>query len=184
VQVEFLEIKADAEFERAIFDKRFPELSKAAGNSIWRREFAQYSNTFRSKDNFKRVALASVVMFMQQWTGIDSSKSLFPSVPAFIADGSVVIYYASIIFQTLGLTSSTISLLASGVIGIINVATTIPAIYFIDKVGRKPLMMAGSVGMCICEIVIGVILATCGHDWIAHSAAGWAVVGRLLPPKY
>jgi hypothetical protein len=78
VQVEFLEIKADAEFERAIFDKRFPELSKVAGNSVWRREFAQYSNIFRSKDNFKRVALASVVMFMQQWTGIDSSKSLSP----------------------------------------------------------------------------------------------------------
>ena len=79
VQVEFLEIKADAEFERAIFDKRFPELSKAAGNSVWRREFAQYSNIFRSKDNFKRVALASLVMFFQQWTGIDSSKS--PSTP-------------------------------------------------------------------------------------------------------
>jgi hypothetical protein len=74
VQVEFLEIKADAEFERAIFDRRFPELSKAAGNSVWRREFAQYSNIFRSKDNFKRVALASLVMFFQQWTGIDSSK--------------------------------------------------------------------------------------------------------------
>jgi hypothetical protein len=79
VQVEFLEIKADAEFERAIFDKRSPELSKAAGNSVWRREFAQYSNIFRSKDNFKRVALASLVMFFQQWTGIDSSKS--PSTP-------------------------------------------------------------------------------------------------------
>ncbi|KAE9363807.1 general substrate transporter [Stipitochalara longipes BDJ] len=159
VQVEFLEIKADAEFERAIFDKRFPELSKAAGNSVWRREFAQYSNIFRSRDNFKRVALASLVMFFQQWTGIDS-----------------IIYYASIIFQSLGLTSSTISLLASGVIGIINVATTIPAIYIIDKVGRKPLMMAGSAGMCICEIIIGVIVATCGHDWSTHAAAGWAAV--------
>ncbi len=78
VQVEFLEIKADAEFERAIFDKRFPELSKGIGNSVWRREFAQYSNIFRSKDNFKRVALASLVMFFQQWTGIDSSKSCSP----------------------------------------------------------------------------------------------------------
>ncbi|KAF8850764.1 general substrate transporter [Acephala macrosclerotiorum] len=135
VQVEYLEIKSDAG-----------------------REFAQYSNIFRSKDNFKRVSLASLVMFFQQWTGIDS-----------------IIYYASVIFQSLGLTSSTISLLASGVIGIINVAT-IPAIYVIDRVGRKPLMMAGSAGMEICELVIGVIVATCGHDWAAHSAAGWAAV--------
>ena len=57
-------------------DKRFPKLSKDVGNSVWRREFAQYSNIFRSKDNFKRVALASLVMFFQQWTGIDSSMFL------------------------------------------------------------------------------------------------------------
>lgn len=74
VQVELLEIKADVEFERAIFDRRFPELSKAVGDSVWRREFAQYSNIFRSRDNFKRVVLGSLVMFFQQWTGIDSSK--------------------------------------------------------------------------------------------------------------
>jgi MFS family permease len=91
-----------------------------------------------------------------------------------------VIYYAAIIFQSLGLTSNTTSLLASGVIGIINVATTIPAIYVIDRVGRKPLMMTGSAGMAICETIIGVIVATCGHDWAKHAAAGWAAVGRSL----
>ncbi|KAH7407194.1 quinate permease [Cadophora sp. MPI-SDFR-AT-0126] len=159
VQVEYLEIKSDFEFEKTIFDKRFPKLSKDVGDSVWRREFAQYSNIFRSKDNFKRVALASLVMFFQQWTGIDS-----------------IIYYAPIIFQSLGLTGSTISLLASGVVGVINVATTIPAIYYIDRIGRKPLMMTGSVGMCICETVIGIIVATCSSDWSKHVAAGWVAV--------
>lgn len=83
VQVEFLEIKADAEFEKSIFDKRFPQLSSAVGDSIWRREFAQYSNVFRTKDAFKRVALASLVMFFQQWTGIDSSKYMFRDLKLF-----------------------------------------------------------------------------------------------------
>lgn len=77
VQVEYLEIKADAEFEKAIFDKQFPSLAASAGNSVWRREFAQYSNVFRTKDSFKRVATASLVMFFQQWTGIDASKFTF-----------------------------------------------------------------------------------------------------------
>jgi len=76
------------------------------------------------------------------------------------------------------LTSNTIALLATGVTGIINVATTIPAIYVIDKVGRRPLLLSGSAGMGICQLIIGVIVATCGHDWAAHSAAGWAAVGK------
>jgi hypothetical protein len=75
VQIEFLEIKADVEFEKSIFDKRFPSLASSVGTSVWRREFAQYSNIFRSMDSFKRVAISSLVMFFQQWTGIDASKS-------------------------------------------------------------------------------------------------------------
>ena len=94
----------------------------------------------------------------------------------------IVIYYAPNIFQSLGLTSSTISLLATGVLGFINVGTTIPAICVIDKVGRKPLMIAGSTGMALCHIVVGVIVATCSHDWKAHVAAGWVAVGKILPP--
>ena len=74
IRVEYLEIKADVEFERSIFDKRFPKLATSTKTSVWRREFAQYTNIFRSKDSFKRVAIASLVMFFQQWTGIDASK--------------------------------------------------------------------------------------------------------------
>jgi len=99
----------------------------------------------------------------------------------YFANLMAVIYYAPIIFQSLGLTGSTISLLASGVVGIINVATTVPAIYYIDRIGRKPLMMTGSAGMCICEMVIGIIVATCGSDWTKHVAAGWVAVGKSPP---
>lgn len=30
--------------------------------------------------------------------------------------------------------------------------------------------------MCICQIVVGVIVATCSGDWKAHAAAGWVAV--------
>ena len=73
VQVEYLEIKADAEFEKSTFDKKFPNLTAGGNQNVWRREFAQYTNVFRTKDAFKRVAIASLVMFFQQLTGIDSS---------------------------------------------------------------------------------------------------------------
>ena len=71
VQVEFLEIKAEVMFEREVFALNFPALK---ADSVWRREIAQYANIFRTKDSFKRVAMAGLIMFFQQWSGIDSSK--------------------------------------------------------------------------------------------------------------
>jgi MFS family permease len=161
LRCEYLEIKSEVLFEQRVFAQRFPHLAES-GRSVWRRELAQYANIFRTKDNFKRVAIAGLVMFFQQWSGIDS-----------------IIYYASSIFQTLGLTSGTISLLATGVVGIINVLATIPAVMIIDKVGRKPLLMAGSVGMFCSMVIVAVIVAKCQHDWEHHVAAGWAAVAFI-----
>ena len=71
VQIEFLEIKSQVVFEREVFALAFPNIKT---DSIFRRELAQYANIFRTKDSFKRVATAGLVMFFQQWSGIDSSK--------------------------------------------------------------------------------------------------------------
>ena len=174
VQTEFLEIKSEVVFERKVFARTFPNLKS---DSIFRREIAQYANIFRTKDSFKRVAMAGLIMFFQQWSGIDSSR-YFPllHVEFFQLKYDKVIYYAPIIFQTLGLTGHTISLLATGVVGIINVAVTVPAILIIDKLGRRPLLLAGSTGMFLCQVIVGVIVATCQSDWDAHRGPGWAAV--------
>lgn len=42
--------------------------------SMFMREVAGYITLFRSRDNIKRVWTAWLVMFWQQWTGIDSSR--------------------------------------------------------------------------------------------------------------
>lgn len=75
VQVELLESKAEVLFERKPFAKQFPDVKI---DSIFRREIAQYVTIFRNKDSFKRVALGSLVMFFQQWSGIDSNKLIPP----------------------------------------------------------------------------------------------------------
>jgi MFS family permease len=69
VQIELLEIKAEVLFERQAFAKQFPSLANGS-SSLIRREAAQYANIFRSKDSFKRVAIGSLVMFFQQWSGM------------------------------------------------------------------------------------------------------------------
>lgn len=73
VQVEFLEIQAEALFEQRAFAKAFPNLATKEKQNVLFRELAQYVNCVRTKDNFKRVATAWLVMFFQQWSGIDSS---------------------------------------------------------------------------------------------------------------
>lgn len=175
VQIELLEIKAEVIFERQAFAKQFPSLANGS-TGIFKREAAQYANIFRTKDSFKRVAIGSLVMFFQQWSGIDSSM---PQSSLYLVATSLtcaVIYYAPIIFQSLGLTSATTSLLATGITGVINVAVTVPAIMFLDKVGRKPLALASNAGMFICQLVVGIIVAVCSHDWDKHAVAGWVAV--------
>ena len=67
VQVEFKEIKAECLFEQRAFAKNFPHLAEREKTSILTSEVAQYWNIIRTKDNFKRVATAWLVMFFQQW---------------------------------------------------------------------------------------------------------------------
>lgn len=86
---------------------------------------------------FKRVILATVTMFFQQWTGINA-----------------VLYYAPTIFKNLGLDSNAVSLLATGVVGIAMFLATIPAVMWIDKWGRKPTLVIGAIGMATCHIII------------------------------
>lgn len=69
IQIEYLEIKAESEFEKRAFEKRFPQLALQARGNRLLREMAQYVNIFRSKDSFKRVAIGGTVMFFQQWSG-------------------------------------------------------------------------------------------------------------------
>jgi MFS family permease len=74
VQVEYLEIKAENEFEKAQFVKQFPHLAHKAEQGQWTREAMSYVTIFRSRDSFKRVAIASLIMFFQQFSGIDGES--------------------------------------------------------------------------------------------------------------
>jgi MFS family permease len=72
IQIEYLEIRAEDEFEKRAFLKRFPNLSEKQKSNPWMREMMQYIHLFKTKESFKRVAIASAVMFFQQWSGIDA----------------------------------------------------------------------------------------------------------------
>ena len=67
---------------------------------------------------------------------------------------NVVLYYASNIFRNMG-SSTDSSLLQTIIVGIVNLLFTIVAIYTVDKFGRKPLMIIGSIGMAASMIALG-----------------------------
>lgn len=61
---------------------------------------------------------------------------------------NVVLYYAPRIFESLGAAKDA-SMLQTIVMGLVNVIFTVLAIMTVDKWGRKPLLITGSIGMAI-----------------------------------
>jgi len=61
---------------------------------------------------------------------------------------NVVLYYAPRIFESMGVGRDT-SMLQTIVMGFVNIAFTLVAIFTVDKFGRKPLLIIGSIGMAI-----------------------------------
>jgi MFS transporter, SP family, xylose:H+ symportor len=67
---------------------------------------------------------------------------------------NVVLYYAGNIFRNMGASTDS-SLLQTIIVGIVNLTFTVVAILTVDKFGRKPLMIIGSLGMAISMILLG-----------------------------
>jgi len=67
---------------------------------------------------------------------------------------NVVLYYAGNIFRNMGASTDT-SLLQTIIVGVVNLVFTVVAIMTVDKFGRKPLMIIGSIGMAISMIGLG-----------------------------
>ena len=83
---------------------------------------------------FVGIALA----FFQQVTGINT-----------------IIYYAPTIFEFAGFSSHKVSILATVGVGMVNVFMTLVAIRFIDRLGRKPLLYIGLIGMAASLGILG-----------------------------
>ena len=61
---------------------------------------------------------------------------------------NVALYYAPVIFKSMGAAKDA-SMLQTVVMGLVNVIFTVVAIMTVDKWGRKPLLITGSIGMAV-----------------------------------
>ena len=110
---------------------------------------------------------------------------------------NTVIYYAPEILHLAGFTSSTSALFATVGIGIVNVIVTIVAVWILDKVGRKPLLLIGVTGMVICLAILGgsflikaewadriamfALMAYVGFFAISLGPITWVVISEIFP---
>lgn len=162
VELEFLEIKAQSLFEKRTVAEHFPGLQEPTAWNNFRLQFVAIGSLFKTRSMFRRCIVAGVTMFFQQWSGINA-----------------ILYYAPTIFKQLGMTDNTTSLLATGVVGIVMFIATVPAVLWIDRVGRKPVLVVGAIGMATCHIIIAVIFAKNVDNWDNHKSAGWAAVAMV-----
>jgi len=90
------------------------------------------SQTLFSKEYFKPISIAFLVAMFNQFSGINA-----------------ILYYAPRIFELTGLSFAD-SMFQPVLIGITNGIFTMVGLIIIDKIGRKKLLIIGSIGMSIC----------------------------------
>jgi len=157
IQVEFLEIKAQCLFEKEISEIKYPQYQDGSFMSNFKLGLMDYASLISNRGLLYRLAIATLTMFFQQWTGVNA-----------------ILYYAPSIFQALGLTGNTISLLATGVVGIAMFLATIPAVIWVDKLGRKPVLVSGAFLMAACHIIVAILIGVFHDSWSTHPSAAWA----------
>jgi len=76
---------------------------------------------------------------------------------------NTVIYYAPQIFQLAGYQAAQTALFATILVGVVNVLVTIIALWLIDRVGRRPLLICGLIGMAASLGLLGVAFLSQGE---------------------
>ncbi|KAJ1918865.1 hypothetical protein H4219_002315 [Mycoemilia scoparia] len=143
----------------------------------------------------RRLIIGIGIQLLQQLTGIN-----------------IIMYYAPVFFQWLSFTVNDEPFVAQGVVGIVNMLATIPTIIWVDKWGRRPIIILGSALCGLFMILFAVSIATESIDFnrvhlddveaskslshnlrnlalasiylfIASFAFSWGVMGWLLPSE-
>ena len=88
---------------------------------------------------------------------------------------NTVIYYAPTILSDTGLTKSA-SITQTVFVGVTNVVFTIVAVLLLDRVGRRKLLLTGTVGLTIALAVLGIYFTSS----TLQQQAGWLALAALL----
>jgi len=152
LQIELLEMRTEATLIEQTIGSPDKDGSLRAEGQAWAQLF--------SKKIISRTMIGIAIMFFQQWSGINA-----------------LLYYGPTLMKVLGMQGDTVTLMVSGGIGIVQFLAVLPAIVYIDKLGRRPLLRWGSITMCLSHLTIALLVKLFDSNWAEHSIAAWVAVG-------
>ncbi|XP_050236225.1 sugar transport protein 8-like [Mercurialis annua] len=136
-----------------------------------------------SRSSRPQVICGTILQIFQQFTGIN-----------------VVMFYAPVLFQTMGLGSDA-SLMSAVVTDSVNVLSTLVAVFCVDKVGRRFLLIQAAFQMFVAQTIMGGVLAAFLKStnmmprvpamfvlvliciFVAGFAWSWGPLGWLIPSE-
>jgi SP family arabinose:H+ symporter-like MFS transporter len=124
------------------------------------------------------------------WVGI------FLAVFSQIQGINAIMYYAPEIFKAVG-AGTEAAFQQTVIIGLINLLFTFVAIYWVDRLGRKTLLLIGGVGMAISLLMVGFsfyfgwtgyglllfILLYIGSFAASYGPVTWVIISEIFPIK-
>jgi SP family xylose:H+ symportor-like MFS transporter len=149
-------------------DKALSVLKKIAGNNQAKVILEEIKGTLHEANapwlsyGFLVIFVGIMLSVFQQFVGIN-----------------VVLYYAGNIFRNMGASTDS-SLLQTIIVGAVNLAFTVVAIMTVDKYGRKPLMIIGSIGMAVSMILLGFTFFMGQTGGMLTPAQGYAALAFML----
>jgi Sugar (and other) transporter len=92
-------------------------------------------------------------------------------------------YYIIYVFRGAGLTGTRGNLIADSVQYVLNVVFTIPAIVYIDKWGRRPMLIIGTLFMGFWLSLVGGLQGRYGDWGIVDGSRVWVINGHQVATK-
>ncbi|MCJ1262745.1 hypothetical protein MMC22_002615 [Lobaria immixta] len=172
IQQELAEIIANHEYELKV-------IPQGSYISSWLNCFS--GSLWNPSSNIRRTILGTSLQMMQQWTGVN-----------------FVFYFGTTFFQDLGTISN--PFLIGLITTLVNVLSTPISFWMIERVGRRPLLIWGALGMVVCQFIVAIIgVSPSKHDpsavraeiaficiYISFFAStwgpgAWVVIGEIFP---
>ncbi|KAG0303839.1 hypothetical protein BGZ98_006217 [Dissophora globulifera] len=136
IEAELAEIRANHDYELRVIPQ----------TGYWGSWLMCFSGSFGSaSSNLRKTLLGVSLQMMQQWTGVN-----------------FVFYYSTVFLKGTGAISN--PFLMSLIFTLVNVLSTPLSFWFVERFGRRSMLLYGAIGMTICEFIVAIIGVTVGFN--------------------